>query len=160
MQTVELLEYGHRIVLQTTDGLSEADWNTPGVCGVWSVKDIIAHLASHEWVLVDALSSLLDERSLTPHLAVMMEQGDQFNDAQVDARKDMSAADVLREYTDAYTQAHALITRLPAAMYGRAGTLPWYGEQYALDDLIVYGYHGHKREHAAQIGVFRDRLAR
>jgi proline iminopeptidase len=29
--------------------------------------------------------------------------------------------------------------------------------EYALDDFIVYNYYGHKREHSAQIAVFRDR---
>jgi len=29
---------------------------------------------------------------------------------------------------------------------------------YALDDVIVYMYYGHKREHNAQIAAFRDRL--
>ena len=38
------------------------------------------------------------------------------------------------------------------------GTLPWDGEDYALDDFLVYGYYGHKREHSAQIAAFRDRL--
>jgi hypothetical protein len=30
--------------------------------------------------------------------------------------------------------------------------------EYALDDFIVYQYYGHKREHCAQIAVFRDKL--
>jgi hypothetical protein len=38
------------------------------------------------------------------------------------------------------------------------GTLPWYGMEYALDDYIVYTFYAHKREHAAQIGVFKDAL--
>jgi hypothetical protein len=41
----------------------------------------------------------------------------------------------------------------------KPGTLPWYGPEYALDDFIVYSYYGHKREHSAQINVFRDQLA-
>lgn len=36
--------------------------------------------------------------------------------------------------------------------------MPWYGDAYALDDLIVYMYYGHKREHNAQIAAFRDRF--
>jgi hypothetical protein len=39
------------------------------------------------------------------------------------------------------------------------GTIPWYGEQYSIEDLIVYQYYGHKREHVAQIWVYRDHLA-
>ena len=40
----------------------------------------------------------------------------------------------------------------------QAGTLPWYGMAYSLDDVLVYMYYGHKREHSAQIAAFRDRL--
>jgi hypothetical protein len=32
--------------------------------------------------------------------------------------------------------------------------------EYALDDYIVYAYYGHKREHSAQIAVFRDLVKR
>jgi len=55
----DILKYGHRTVLATLDGLPEAEWYTPNVCGVWSVKDILAHLASFEHMLVDVLNSLL-----------------------------------------------------------------------------------------------------
>jgi len=37
------------------------------------------------------------------------------------------------------------------------GTIPWYGEQYSLDDLIVYSNYAHKREHSSQIRLFRKR---
>ena len=51
-----------------------------------------------------------------------------------------------------------LIGRIPAETLRQSGTIPWYGAEYALDDLIVYLYYGHKREHAAQIAAFRDRM--
>jgi hypothetical protein len=40
----------------------------------------------------------------------------------------------------------------------RAWNKDGYGLEYALDDFIVYAYYGHKREHTAQIAVFRDTL--
>jgi hypothetical protein len=40
------------------------------------------------------------------------------------------------------------------------GALPWYGAEYDLEDFIAYSFYGHKREHTAQINVFRDALAR
>ena len=61
MNPLDVLKYGHRTVLKTLDGLPEADWQTPGVVGDWSVKDVVAHLASHEQVLVEILQSLLGE---------------------------------------------------------------------------------------------------
>ena len=50
----------------------------------------------------------------------------------------------------------ALIADIPAEVLRQPGTIPWYGDEYALDDLIVYQYYGHKREHMAQVDKFRD----
>ncbi len=63
MNAVDILKYGHLTVLQTLDGFPESAWDTQGACGVWSVKDIIAHLASYEQVLVDVLTSFGSEWS-------------------------------------------------------------------------------------------------
>ena len=57
MNASDILKYGHHTVLRAIDGLPEAEWETGGVCGVWAVKDIIAHLASYEQVLAEVLSS-------------------------------------------------------------------------------------------------------
>jgi len=51
-----------------------------------------------------------------------------------------------------------MVAQLSSEMLCQNGTLPWYGEVYALDDFLVYAYYGHKREHSAQIAAFRDRL--
>ncbi len=50
MNTVDILKNGHLTVLRTVDGLPDHTWEMGGVCGVWSVKDILAHLASFEGV--------------------------------------------------------------------------------------------------------------
>jgi hypothetical protein len=52
----------------------EMAWETPGACGVWSVKDIIAHLASYERVLVDILTTFTGGGS-TPALNSCVELG-------------------------------------------------------------------------------------
>ena len=58
MNAIDILKYGHQTVLQTLNGFPTTAWDTTGTCGEWSVKDIIAHLASYELVLVDILKSL------------------------------------------------------------------------------------------------------
>ena len=68
------------------------------------------------------------------------------------------AEEVLAEYRDANARVAGLLARLPAETLREPGTLPWYGAEYALDDFLVYMYYGHKREHCAQIAVYRDRL--
>jgi hypothetical protein len=168
MNASDILKYGHGTVLYAIDGLAEADWETGGVCGVWSVKNIIAHLASYEHVLHEVLASFQSDparpdvspgTSATPMLNAFVEPGGRFNDAQVALRSGYSASDVLAEYTGVYEQVAALAAQLPAETFRQAGRLPWYGMEYALDDFIVYAFYGHKREHCAQIAVFRDQLA-
>ena len=66
--------------------------------------------------------------------------------------------EVLAEYDQAYDQGLRLLPRIPEAQLRQAGTLPWYGMEYSLEDFVVYQYYGHKREHCAQIAAFRDQF--
>ncbi len=159
MNATDILKYGQLTVLQTINGFPETAWETAGACGVWSVKDIIAHLASYERVLVDILTSLTSGGP-TPALNTFIELGGQFNESEVNRRKEKTIHDVLAEFNDTHSQVMSLIVTLPPETLRQSGTLPWYGMDYALDDVIVYMYYGHKREHSAQIAAFRDYLDR
>jgi hypothetical protein len=157
MNALDILKYGQRTVLQTIEGLPDSAWETPGVCGVWSVKDIIAHLASYEHLLLEVLSTFVSGGS-TPYLNKFTDPGGNFNDREVAARKGKSIKEVLGEFNDTHAQVMSLAARIPVETFSQTGTLPWYGMEYALDDFIVYNQYGHKREHSAQIAVFRDQL--
>jgi uncharacterized damage-inducible protein DinB len=159
MNATDILKYGQATALQAIDGFPETEWETPGACGVWSVKDIIAHLASYEEVLVDILSGFVG-RHPTPYLDKFTGLGSQFNDTEVERRKGRTAREVLDEFNDAHAQVMALAEQMRPEQFRQTGTLPWYGMEYALDDVLVYMYYGHKREHSAQIAAFRDRLDR
>ncbi len=160
MNSVDVLMYGNRTLQQTIEGLPEADWTTAGVCGWWSVKDIIAHLASFEAVLVEVLTSFLGGGP-TPTLDQYTHlDGDRFNEVQVGLRKDNTPAEALADYNDRHASTMTLAVQIPAETLRRPGTIPWYGMEYSLDDFIVYAYYGHKREHSAQIAVFRDQIKR
>jgi hypothetical protein len=76
----------------------------------------------------------------------------------VGARKAKSAADVLREYEDGHAKNRDLATQISPETYREVGTLPWYGAEYSLDDYIVYSFYGHKREHGAQINLYKDQI--
>jgi hypothetical protein len=150
------LKYGHLTVLKTIEDVPHDAWSTGGVCGVWSAKDIIAHLASFEHVLVEILSSLLDGGD-TPYLKAYT-SSPEFNDVEVNKRQHLTADQVLAEYNDTQAQTMTLAARLTPEFWRQDGTLPWYGAEYSLDDFIVYTFYGHKREHTAQINVFKDTL--
>lgn len=158
MNAPDVLKYGHLWVHKHLEGLTPEQWETPGVCGWWSVKNIIAHLTSFEQVLVDILRQCVDAGP-TPALDQMIRlDGDTFNRVQVDQRKDLSPRQTLEEYDRLFTQVATLIEQVPAETRRQAGLLPWYGREYDLEDYIAYAFYGHKREHCAQIAVYRDTL--
>jgi hypothetical protein len=158
MNAHDILMYGNRTVLQTLEGIPEQFREEEGVCGWWSVKLIVAHLASFELVLADVLSHALDGGP-TPNLDRMRELGGQgFNDYAVGSRQAKSYAAIFGEYAEAHARTLNLVVRIPPEQLRQPGTIPWYGMEYAIDDLIVYQYYGHKREHMAQVNVFQDVL--
>ncbi len=159
MNARDILKYGQMTVLQTVEGFPETAWEKAGACGVWSVKDILAHLASYEEVLVDILSAFVG-RHATPSLDKFIALGSQFNDTEVERCKGRTVKEILDEFNDAHAQVMALAAQIRPEQFRQGGTLPWYGVEYALDDVLVYMYYGHKREHSAQIAAFRDRLDR
>jgi hypothetical protein len=157
MNLEDVLKYGHLTVVNSIDGLTEEQALVGGVCGWWSTRHIMAHLASHELVLGDVLDQLLGATD-TPHLANYLAQGLAFNDIEVDKRDGMTFAALVQEYTQASERVRDLAARVPLALRRQAGTLPWYGDEYDLEDLVAYSNYGHKREHCAQIAVYRDTL--
>lgn len=154
MNARDILFYGNQTVLGTLAGVPEDAWETPGVCGHWSVRQIIAHLASYERVLVD----LLAQFGRGDPEAFGNPYGPDFNDAEVARRDHLSAAETRAEYEGLAAEALELIAAISDERRRQPGLLPWYGDAYALDDYIVYAFYGHKREHSAQIAVFLDVL--
>jgi hypothetical protein len=150
------LYYGDSFVTRNLNGLPMEHWQTDGVCGWWGVKEIIAHLASFEHVLTDVLRSFL-EGGPTPHLDRLAALGGgPWNDTTIAERQDLTPAETLAEYQAGVAENLRLVSRIPAETLRRPGTLPWYGQEYSLDDYIVYQFYGHKREHMAQVNVFKD----
>ena len=161
MNPNDVLKYANLTVLSGLEGLPQDRWDDPNVCGWWSTKHILAHLASYEVVLTEVLRSFVETEGGVERDQPVLKQliafgGQAFNDFQVDIRKDRSPAEVLAEYEQCHAGNLALVAGVPEETLRRPGTLPWYGDEYALDDFIVYQYYGHKREHTAQINVYKD----
>jgi len=158
MNVIDVLKYGHQTVMRTVESFPGHGWNTPGAVGTWSARDVLAHLTSFEWVLVDVLGQILDPTVETPALDSYLATDPVFNDDQVARRSDRSLSEVLAEYDSAHAQAMACAVKVSPETWEQEGSLPWYGAEYDLEDLITYQYYGHKREHCGQIAVFGDRF--
>ena len=156
MELEELLDYAHNMVIKSIAGLAENNRTEEPACGVWSARDVIGHLCTFKLYTVDVISTFTGNTD-TPYLELMGQQRGDFGDKQVARRKDYSFEENLREYNEAHTKMMALIRQIPADTLRQAGTLPWYGMQYALDDFILYTDFGHQIEHASQLALLRDR---
>ncbi|HEY4388145.1 MAG TPA: DinB family protein [Ktedonobacteraceae bacterium] len=159
MNALDILKSGHQAALRTLEDFPDEAWDRSGACGMWSVKDIIAHLTSIEKVLVDVLGTFVGKEGPTPYLKKFTEMdSSQFNESEVALRKEKSVQEVLFEYHETHEQALSLATQIRPETFGQVGTLPWFGAEYALDDYIVYTIFGHTSEHSAWIAAFRDRI--
>ena len=147
MNVISMMEYGHKTVLDAIQDLPLDRWNVSGVCGLWSVKDIVAHLVSYEHMFEDVVGVTLDATRKTPTLEAMLSTGDKFNDIQVEPYKSQSSDAVLAAYQKGWED----------TLWHKDGLIPWYGD-YTLAELMVYSIYGHKREHSAQIALYHDTI--
>ncbi len=148
-----MLENSNLLVIQVVDNLNEVAWDMPGACGEWSVKDIIAHLASYQRVMIDVLNTFSGSEP-TPYLLRWMQQHAEFNKAEAEARRYNTAQHVEDEYQDLQVQATSLLQQIPEATVQQKGTMPWYKQEYSLADFIDMLYK-HSLEHCEQIKSFR-----
>lgn len=158
MNAQDVLMYGHRWVHGHLDGLSEQHWQIAGVCGWWSVREIMIHLTAYEWVLVDVFKGFTGGGETALLDQFTRQRGDAFNNPQIEQRKSFTNAQIVAEYDTAYHTGIERLVKIDESTLRLSGSIPWYGNAYSLDDLIVYQYYGHKREHMAQVSVFRDGL--
>jgi hypothetical protein len=155
MNAVDILKYGHLTLLGSLEGLPDAAWALPGACGEYSVQTLVAHMATMEDVLADALGAFAGEPEGAHFAAYVADQAG-YEAAERARFAALPPAAALAEYQAAHDRVMRHAAAIPTATLRTPGTIPWYGAEYALDDLIVYFNYGHKREHAGQIGLFRD----
>ncbi len=148
MNAIDVLMYGQRTLTTAIARLSPEDWTTPGALGTWTAKDIVGHLGAFEVRFVEILAGFAG----VPHEPrLVLADPETFNDDQAAVRADWPAETVLAELTDAHARVMDLARGIPEERWREVGTIPWYGPEYSLDDLVVYSMYGHKREHTPQL---------
>jgi hypothetical protein len=150
---LDILRYGQREVDALIDRFAPDDWQAIAL-GTWTAKDLVGHLGAYEVRFVEILTTFLGEEPGTNLLAISPAV---FNDDQAAIRRDWSAESIVGELRDAHARSMTLVRRIPPERWREVGTLPWYGAEYALDDLAVYQIYGHKREHGPQLDAALER---
>ena len=153
MNTIDVLMYGQRTVVRTIARYGPDDWSKIAL-GVWTSKDVLGYLGAFEVRFADVLATFVG----APVLSGLLEADPgTFNDDQAALR----AAWTIEQVTDEFLAAHERVMTharaLPAERWSEVGTIPWYGPEYSLDDLVVYQMYGHKREHDPQLSAVLER---
>jgi predicted RNase H-like HicB family nuclease/uncharacterized damage-inducible protein DinB len=116
------------------------------VCGGWTARDVLGHVADWEWVGVEGLRRMAGGES---PLVELVQDLDAWNREHVAARRDQPWEAVLQEL---HAARQALLDSLQAiepCLLGQRFSFPWGGEGTPADWLGVYPIHD--REHAAQL---------
>lgn len=154
MNAHDILYYGNRTLLASLERVPPDARTRGGLIGWWSAREAMAHLAIFEAGLTEVLESFLGG----PPPQIMPGMESEKNDALVAQKQGMTFDELLREYDAHMARNLELIRQLAPETLRAVGTIAWYGDEYALDDFLVYAYYGHKREHAARFEAFGDAL--
>ena len=153
MNALDVLMYGQRTVRATIDRYADDDWERIAL-GVWTAKDLLGHLGAFEVRFADQLATFV---GATPESDLMSADPATFNDDQAAVRRDWPIDQVRGEFLDAHERAMQHARAIAPEVWREVGTIPWYGPQYSLDDLVVYQMYGHKREHDPQLSAVLER---
>ena len=149
MNPHDVLFYGQREIDPLIDRMRPADWDRMAL-GVWTTKDLVGHLGAFEVRFLEVLQLFLGEE---PATRLRETPPATFNDDQAAMRKNWPVEQVVAELRDAHRAVMERVGRIAPETWRAVGTIPWYGPEYSLEDLIVYTMYGHKREHAPQLGA-------
>ena len=148
-----MLMYGQRTIMATVDRYGPDDWERIAL-GVWTAKDLLGHLGAFEVRFADVLATFVGAE---PKSDLMSADRSTFNDDQAAIRKDWPLEQVRAEFLEAHDRAMRHARSISPETWREVGTIPWYGPEYSLDDLVVYTMYAHKREHDPQLSAVLER---
>jgi hypothetical protein len=149
MNTIDVLMYGQRTVERTIARYRPGDWSKIAL-GVWTSKDLLGHLGAFEVRFADVLATFAD----APVVSGLLDADPKtFNDDQAAVRADWTIEQVTDEFLTAHERVMTHAPAIAPERWREVGSIPWYGPEYSLDDLVVYQMYGHKREHDPQLSA-------
>ena len=142
-QLLEQAEQGYAELTAALAGLDEAAMREVWL-GTWSARDIVAHVTGWHAEMMPALERL--RRGEAPYAEGAYDDADGWNARFVDARRDRTTDQLLRELDRSHRELMDAAVRLPDSLVGEGA--PASG--------LIDGVAGaHYREHAAQIRDWR-----
>ena len=140
-------------LLAAIEGLTDDQMLRVGAVGLWSVKDVLAHLVSWEAELVTALARLEQHKQRPPRI-VEIEDIDEWNAEQHHTNAPRALSSVLDDFEGVHKHLVQTIEHLSDKQLDDNRIFPWM-EGEPLSYLIAENAVWHEEEHAEDIRAWR-----
>jgi hypothetical protein len=148
IEILDQIKAARSALLAALDGLPDDALLRPGAVGIWSVKDILAHLTVWQSELITTLSGI-ERPSRVPNIA-NIEDLDEWNDEQyrVNARRPLDI--ILEDFHGVHKHLLKAIDMIDEKSLNDARRFAWM-EGEPLWYLIAENGYWHEQEHADEI---------
>jgi hypothetical protein len=151
---IEELQAARAALVQAIDGLTSDQMLRVGAVGLWSVKDVLAHLVSWEAELVTVLSQLEQHKQRPPRI-VEIDDIDEWNDDQYHVNASRPLDSVLQDFHGVHKHLVQVVEGLSDRVLDDNRLFPWM-EGEPLSYLIAENAVWHEEEHAEDIRAWRE----
>jgi len=138
-------------------GLSDAELTQPDVVGFWSIKDVMAHVARCERLVMEWYRTRVSgDSSVQLELGFSPEAEDRMNQEWYEQDRHLSLAETRAVFNASYHDIWSAIEAMSEDEIFRGGHYPWTG-QWPLLPYLCANTDGHYAEHAGQIETWRKK---
>jgi uncharacterized damage-inducible protein DinB len=149
-ETLARLAESRQALHQAIEGLSEEEMTQPQVEGVWTVKDVLGHIASWEETCLEPLQLYADGG---PFEVQVIEDYMAWNDEQAARKRDVPLDAILDELATIRQELVEAASRLSAGQWKERVPFSWGGRGTIAEVLDVF--YQHELEHVRSIQRWR-----
>lgn len=153
---LESLHESHLALLEAVEGLNEEQLSHPGVCGDWSIKDILAHLLMWEAETIKLLFQAQQGKTpLTVHFSQISD--DEQNAIWYQQTKNRPLQAVWDDFLAIRAQTIRRVDAFSDEQLNNPKLFPWLKGK-KLTEVIKHSILEHDEEHRHQIETWRSKL--
>jgi len=149
-ETLARLAESRQALHQAIEGLNEEEMTQVQVEGVWTIKDVLGHIASWEETCLEPLQRYADGG---PFEVEVIEDYLKWNDEQAVHKRDMPLDVILEELATIRQRMVDAASRLSASQWEQRVPFSWGGEGTIAEVLDVF--YQHELEHVRSIQRWR-----
>jgi hypothetical protein len=155
-ELIEAFQQSREDFLDAIDGLADDEFLRPGAVGIWSVKDVLAHLTAWESELVTALVKIEHGKKGTPPI-VQIDDIDEWNAEQYHASAGRPLNIIWDDFQGVGKYLIEAIGHLDDRVLDDNRKFDWM-EGEPLSYLVYENAIWHEEEHADEIRAWRESL--